>query len=51
MTAATVVSFGGGRGGGSNNRMVITGNYGVLFLLGIDYKVISVCARRDIVLY
>ena len=48
MTAVMVVS---GLGVGGNNRVVVTGVYGVLFLLRINYWVISVHARRDIVLY
>ena len=33
MTAVTVVSG----GEGSNNLMIVTSNYSVLFLLGINY--------------
>ena len=50
VTAVTVVS-GGGEGGGGDNRVVVTSVYGILFLLGINYWVISVCVPRDIVLY
>ena len=46
MTAVTLVSA-----RGVNNSVVATSVYGVLFLLGVNYWVISVRAHRDIVLH